>query len=196
MSTGTTGATGEGRHGEGLRDEGLHDGGLRDEGLRGDAGRQEGGLRDEGGLGGGGGLRDEGGLGGGGGPRDGGGMRDAPGHQDEGPGRYTREHGDQPGQHDQDPKDSDGVTVLDPTASERLRSRWQEIQAAFVDEPRQAVTGADQLVGEVLDEVSRVFRDQRSELEAEWSGNSEPGTEDLRQALRRYREFFDRLLSL
>jgi hypothetical protein len=154
----------------GATGEGRHDEGLRDEGLR------DGGLRDEG-------LRDDAGR------------HDAGGH-DDGPGRYTREHGDQPGQHDQDPKDSDAVTVLDPTASERLRSRWQEVQAAFVDEPRQAVTGADQLVGEVLDEVSRVFRDQRSELEAEWSGNNEPGTEELRQALRRYREFFDRLLSL
>jgi hypothetical protein len=154
----------------GATGEGRHDEGLRDEGLRDE------GLRDEG-------LRGDAGR------------HDAGGH-DDGPGRYTREHGDQPGQHDQDANDSDGVTVLDPTASERLRNRWQEIQAGFVDEPRQAVTGADQLVGEVLDEVSRVFRDQRSELEAEWSGNSEPGTEDLRQALRRYREFFDRLLSL
>jgi hypothetical protein len=139
-------------------------------------GRHEGGLRDEG-------LRDEG-------------LRDDAGRHDEQPGRYTRQHGDQPGQHDHDAKDSDGVSVLEPSASERLRGRWQEVQAAFVDEPRQAVTEADQLVGEVLDEVSRVFRDQRSELEAEWSGNTEPGTEELRQALRRYREFFDRLLSL
>jgi hypothetical protein len=139
-------------------------------------GRHEGGLRDEG-------LRDEG-------------LRDDAGRHDEQSGRYTRQHGDQPGQHDHDAKDSDGVSVLEPSASERLRGRWQEVQAAFVDEPRQAVTEADQLVGEVLDEVSRVFRDQRSELEAEWSGNTEPGTEELRQALRRYREFFDRLLSL
>jgi hypothetical protein len=117
------------------------------------------------------------------------------GRQDEEAGRYTRQHGDQPGQHDHD-ADEDRVSVLDPTASERLRGRWQEVQAGFVDEPRQSVTEADQLVGEVLDEVSRVFRDQRSELEAEWSGNTEPGTEELRQALRRYREFFDRLLSL
>jgi hypothetical protein len=115
---------------------------------------------------------------------------------DDGPGRYTRQHGDHAGQHDHDAKDDQGVSVLDPTASERLRNRWQEVQAGFVDEPRQSVTEADQLVGEVLDEVSRVFRDQRSELEAEWSGNAEPGTEELRQALRRYREFFDRLLSL
>jgi hypothetical protein len=154
----------------GATGEGRHDEGLRDEGLRDEGLRGDAGRHDAGG-------------------------HDAGGH-DDGPGRYTREHGDQPGQHDQDPKDSDVVTVLDPTASERLRNRWQEIQAAFVDEPRQAVTGADQLVGEVLDEVSRVFRDQRSELEAEWSGNNEPGTEELRQALRRYREFFDRLLSL
>lgn len=122
------------------------------------------------------------------------GPRDA-GHRDEEPGRYTRQHGDQPGQHDHD-AGRDSVTVLDPSASERLRGRWQEVQAGFVDEPRQSVTEADQLVGEVLDEVSRVFRDQRSELEAEWSGNTEPGTEELRQALQRYREFFDRLLSL
>jgi hypothetical protein len=163
----TSGATGEGRRDEGLRDEGL-----RDEPGRHD----EGGVRDDA-------RRHDGGAGGGaGGP-------------DDGPGRYTAQHGDQPGQHDHD-AGSDGVTVLDPSASERLRGRWQEVQAAFVDEPRQAVTEADQLVGEVLDEVSRVFRDQRSELEAEWSGNNEPGTEELRQALRRYREFFDRLLSL
>jgi hypothetical protein len=116
-------------------------------------------------------------------------------HRDEEPGRYTRQHGDHAGQHDHD-AGQDSVSVLDPTASERLRNRWQEVQAGFVDEPRQSVTEADQLVGEVLDEVSRVFRDQRSELEAEWSGNAEPGTEELRQALRRYREFFDRLLSL
>jgi hypothetical protein len=167
----STETTGEGRHDGGLRDEGLRDEGLRDEG-----------LRDEG-------LRDDA-------DRPDRGPRDDAGRADDGPGRYTRQHGDQPGQHDHDAPGSDGVSVLEPSASERLRGRWQEVQAAFVDEPRQAVTEADQLVGEVLDEVSRVFRDQRSELEAEWSGNQEPGTEDLRQALRRYREFFDRLLSL
>jgi hypothetical protein len=126
-------------------------------------------------------------------PRDGDPRDGAP--RDEEPGRYTRQHGDHAGQHDHDAGE-DSISVLDPTASERLRGRWQEVQAGFVDEPRQSVTEADQLVGEVLDEVSRVFRDQRSELEAEWSGNAEPGTEELRQALRRYREFFDRLLSL
>ena len=145
-----------------------------------DEGRRDDGPRDEG-------RRDDS-------PRDDG-PRDE-GRRDEEPGRYTRQHGDQPGQHDHDAKDADRVSVLEPSASERLRGRWQEVQAGFVDEPRQSVTEADQLVGEVLDEVSRVFRDQRSELEAEWSGNTEPGTEELRQALRRYREFFDRLLSL
>jgi hypothetical protein len=115
--------------------------------------------------------------------------------RDDEPGRYTRQHGEHAGRHDDD-AGGDRVSVLDPAASERLRGRWQEVQAGFVDEPRQSVTEADQLVGEVLDEVSRVFRDQRSELESEWSGDTEPGTEELRQALRRYREFFDRLLSL
>jgi hypothetical protein len=118
------------------------------------------------------------------------------GRPDDEPGRYTRQHGEHAGQHDHDAQDAERISVLDPSAAERLRGRWQEVQAGFVDEPRQSVTEADQLVGEVLDEVSRVFRDQRSELEAEWSGDAQPDTEELRQALRRYREFFDRLLSL
>ena len=116
----------------------------------------------------------------------------------DGAGTYSQQHGDavasESGGHD----DSD-VRVLDPQTAESLRGRWNDVQAGFVDEPKESVNGADQLVGEVLDEVSRVFREQRAELEKTWSGDdgdSEKGTEELRQALRRYREFFDRLLSL
>ena len=109
-------------------------------------------------------------------------------------GRYSRQHG---AQADADGDgDRDSVSVLDPSTAEGLRERWNGVQAGFVDEPRRSVTDADQLVGEVLDEVSRVFREQRAELEAGWSEHEEPDTEELRQALRRYREFFDRLLSL
>ena len=69
------------------------------------------------------------------------------------------------------------------------------LKVTFVDEPRQAVAQADALVGEVLDELEQLFRDQRRGIE-HGLDHDETSTEDLRLALRRYRSFFDRLLSL
>lgn len=37
---------------------------------------------------------------------------------------------------------------------------------------------------------------EREALESQWDGGEDISTEDLRQGLRRYRAFFDRLLSL
>jgi ABC-type phosphonate transport system ATPase subunit len=75
------------------------------------------------------------------------------------------------------------------------RSRWGVVQGDFIDEPRKAVTDADALVGEILDDLSETFRGQRRSLEQQWE-DDESTTEDMRIALRRYRTFFDRLLSL
>lgn len=85
--------------------------------------------------------------------------------------------------------------MLDPRISQGLRERWDAVQVGFVDRPRESVEHADALVGEALDELGRVFRAQRADLERRWDAD-ESSTEDLRQALFRYREFFDRLLSL
>jgi hypothetical protein len=46
----------------------------------------------------------------------------------------------------------------------------------------------------VLDELEELFRRQRTDLE-QGLDSEQTTTEDLRQALRRYRSFFDRLLS-
>jgi len=46
----------------------------------------------------------------------------------------------------------------------------------------------------VLDELEELFRRQRTDLE-HGLDSEQTTTEDLRQALRRYRSFFDRLLS-
>ena len=70
------------------------------------------------------------------------------------------------------------------------------LQAGFVDEPRSSVEKADQLVASVIQKLAQVFADERSKLESNWSKGGEVSTEDLRQALRRYRSFFDRLLSV
>ena len=87
--------------------------------------------------------------------------------------------------------------LLFPNAdSEDLRRRWNEIQASFVDEPKPSVEKADELVASVIQKLTQVFADERSKLERDWSKGQEASTEDLRQALRRYRSFFDRLLSV
>ena len=73
-------------------------------------------------------------------------------------------------------------------------SRWTEIQTMFVDEPRTAVEQADTLVAEVIRELARVFAEERGQLESAWSRGTDVSTEDLRQALQRYRDFFHVLL--
>ena len=77
-----------------------------------------------------------------------------------------------------------------------FRARWSEAQTSFVDEPRHAVEQADGLVAEMMQRLAQVFADERSKLEQQWSQGDDVSTEDLRVGLRRYRSFFDRLLSV
>jgi hypothetical protein len=74
-------------------------------------------------------------------------------------------------------------------------SRWDAVKGTFVDEPREAVAQADALVGELLDELETLFREQRRSIE-HGLDTDETSTEDLRMALRRYRSFFERLLAV
>jgi len=76
------------------------------------------------------------------------------------------------------------------------RSRWERIQTGFVDEPRKAVEQADELVANAIKRLAEVFAGERQKLEGEWDKNDNVSTEDLRVALRKYRSFFDRLLSV
>jgi hypothetical protein len=41
-----------------------------------------------------------------------------------------------------------------------------------------------------------VFDDERRQLESQWGRNDKVSTEELRIAMRRYRSFFERLLSI
>jgi hypothetical protein len=77
-----------------------------------------------------------------------------------------------------------------------LRSRWDDIQAVFVDDPADCVQKADTLVREVVDQLTAAFSEARSQLEAQWARGEQASTEDLRLALQRYREFFQRLLAV
>ena len=77
-----------------------------------------------------------------------------------------------------------------------LRARWTDIQAEFVDDPRQCVQNADGLVSDVVDQLTAGFAAALSRLEEQWARGEEVSTEDLRVALRRYRGFFERLLEV
>ena len=77
-----------------------------------------------------------------------------------------------------------------------LRKRWTDIQAGFVDEPRRAVEQADGLVAEAIKRLAETFANERNQLEGQWDRGGDVSTEDLRQALQRYRSFFSRLLSV
>jgi hypothetical protein len=79
---------------------------------------------------------------------------------------------------------------------EGFRARWHDIQGGFVDEPREAVQKADELVATAVKRLADIFAAERAKLEADWSTGNDVSTEDLRQALRRYRLFFDRLLTV
>jgi|SRR5919106_1444364 hypothetical protein len=96
-------------------------------------------------------------------------------------------------------KEADG-SALSPLFSDEaereLRTQWQGIQTGFVDEPRRTVEQADKLVAQVMQQLAQSFSDQRSGLERQWEQSDRVSTEDLRLALRRYRSFFERLLSI
>jgi hypothetical protein len=80
--------------------------------------------------------------------------------------------------------------------AEDYRARWSAVQISFVDDPRRAVRQGDELVAQVMKSLAETFADERTRLEGRLSQTGEASTETLRVALRRYRSFFERLLSL
>jgi hypothetical protein len=77
-----------------------------------------------------------------------------------------------------------------------FRSRWDVVQRGFVDDPQAAVRAGDELVAQVIKSLAETFASQRSELEGGHEHTEESTTENLRLSLRRYRSFFERLLSI
>jgi hypothetical protein len=105
------------------------------------------------------------------------------------------------------------IRPLSPAARDRYRSMWQETQARFVDDPGAAVAEADRLIELVMAERGypvEDFDEQAGDLSVDHPDvvedyraahavalaheRGEAETEDLRQALVRYRSLFERLL--
>jgi hypothetical protein len=92
-------------------------------------------------------------------------------------------------------EDPESTQLLATNESGDFGRRWEEIQTAFVDEPRRAVEEADELVASVMQRLADGFARERERLEGQWSRGEDVSTEDLRVTLQRYRSFFRRLLS-
>jgi hypothetical protein len=89
------------------------------------------------------------------------------------------------------------VELFNADVASEFRSRWDAIQIGFVDDPNNAVRQADELVAQVMTRLAETFAKERSELEGVVGrDDGVASTENLRMALRRYRSFFQRLLSL
>ena len=87
------------------------------------------------------------------------------------------------------------ASLLDGGELRDMTMRWKDIQAEFVDEPAAAVREADALVAELMQRLATMFASERAELENRWGGGNQVSTEELRQGLRLYRSFFERLLA-
>lgn len=76
------------------------------------------------------------------------------------------------------------------------RHQWAAVQSSFVDDPRRAVRQGDELVAQMMKDLAESFATERGRLEAQLGQTGATTTETLRVSLRRYRSFFERLLSL
>jgi hypothetical protein len=98
------------------------------------------------------------------------------------------------------PDVEDAGALLPDAETDRLRIRWREVQLGFVDDPRQAVDDAAELVSLAVDRVASLLRDQVGALNddrpIEDADGSEPDTEGLRTLMQRYHALLDRMLGV
>jgi hypothetical protein len=86
--------------------------------------------------------------------------------------------------------------LFEDSELQSFRGRWEKVQGGFVDEPRESVQKADDLVSDLVDRLTSGFAETRSGLEEQWKKGEDASTEELRVALTRYRAFFHRLLEV
>lgn len=92
----------------------------------------------------------------------------------------------------QAPAGSDTAMAGDP---QRIHERWAAIQATFVDDPRGSVTAAAELVTETIAALVASAEQRERGLRGEWDHEG-VDTENLRNTLRNYRGFLDRLVAI
>ncbi len=88
------------------------------------------------------------------------------------------------------------AALFPPEMAGDFQSRWDAVQIGFVDDPKAAVRQADELVAQVMKSLAESFANERDRFDAQLDDQDSGSTENMRVALRRYRSFFQRLLSL
>jgi hypothetical protein len=83
--------------------------------------------------------------------------------------------------------------LLSAETESDLLSRWTEIQMSFVEDPLASVQSADALIAEIGAAQLASFQERRSSLAGGWQ-SGQPDTEELRLALREYRDFISVIL--
>ncbi|GAA1792002.1 hypothetical protein HC028_01415 [Planosporangium flavigriseum] len=79
--------------------------------------------------------------------------------------------------------------------AEAFRARIRAAGTLFVDDPNFAVTAAAAVVTDAVDALAAALQRQHADLDPRRTSDN-PDTESLRVAIRRYREFLDRVLAL
>ncbi|OMI38023.1 hypothetical protein [Streptomyces sparsogenes] len=91
--------------------------------------------------------------------------------------------------------------VIPPSDHNELTERLRHAVSGFVDAPRGAVEEADRLLEELSARLTELLADRRRTLRDTWSEDEAEGagavrTEELRLAMRGYRNVLERLLSI
>ena len=87
-----------------------------------------------------------------------------------------------------------GATLV--TDADGYRASWVRIQSGFVDDPRRSVTEAAELIKQITSTLVSAVQERERTLRGAWDGSGDADTEDLRNALRDYRSFFERLIGV
>ncbi|WP_341717330.1 hypothetical protein QQG74_26090 [Micromonospora sp. FIMYZ51] len=85
------------------------------------------------------------------------------------------------------------ATLFDETTAQGFRDRWRDVQLRFVDDPRAAAGEAQSLVDEAMQALSAALAEHKKKLGG-WQEAGSTDTEQLRVAVRGYRDFLDRVL--
>ncbi|CAL9409760.1 hypothetical protein SUDANB58_01619 [Streptomyces sp. enrichment culture] len=98
------------------------------------------------------------------------------------------------------PSGTASTRLLPHEECDRLGQRLHHAVSGFVDDPRAAVEEADRALEEIVARLTDAAGRRRHALRASWQGTdghaAPTDTEQLRLALRDYRELADRLLRL
>jgi len=87
-------------------------------------------------------------------------------------------------------------SFFSPAETQAYRSRWNNIQVRFVDDPASAMDEANTLVSDAIEHLKQGFTAQGQPGDSSSDPNKRDSTEERRLVLRRYRTLVERLVSI